>query len=382
MNRIETYRQCAIGVMDTIADPDIRFDENGVSNYYHEYKKAEAERVIRGEQGRKKLEQTLDAIKADGKGKPYDCIMGLSGGVDSSYVAWIAKQYGLRPLAVHFDNGWNSELAVKNIESMVNKLGFDLHTLVVNWEEFRDIQLSYLKASVIDIEVVTDHAISGTIARLCKKYNIRYSLSGSNIVTEFVMPRSWIFNKSDHVNLLAIHKEFGTVPLKTYPIYSTFYKKYLRNYLKAESVSLLNYVDYNKEEVKHTISRELGWRDYGGKHYESIFTKFYQAYILPTKFHVDKRKAHLSNLIFSGQMSREEALRELEKPLYPDVEFRKDYEFVLKKFDLTDAGFQELMSRPIKKHTDYPIERSLFDRYPMLRVLKPFRNLFAIHQPK
>ncbi len=175
--------------------------------------------------------------------------MGLSGGVDSSYVAWIAKQYGLRPLAVHFDNGWNSELAVMNIENIVNKLGFDLHTLVVNWDEFRDIQLSYLKASVVDIEVPTDHAIGATMNKLALKHGIKYILSGSNINTESTMPRSWIFNKGDHRNLLSIHKKYGTIPIKTFPLNDTMLKK-RANLSGISQVNILNYADYNKQKAK------------------------------------------------------------------------------------------------------------------------------------
>src|SRR5882757_579411 len=178
------YQQCALTVMDTIADEDIRFDDQGVSNYYHEYQKAEKERVFTGAQGQDKLDALVDAIKESGKNKPYDCILGLSGGVDSTYVAYQAKKLGLRPLAVHFDNGWNSELAVKNIENIVSRLQLDLHTLVVDWEEFKDIQLSYMKASVVDIEVVSDHGIFATLYKLAKEHNTGYIISGTNVVTE------------------------------------------------------------------------------------------------------------------------------------------------------------------------------------------------------
>ncbi|HRF25100.1 MAG TPA: N-acetyl sugar amidotransferase, partial [Chitinophagaceae bacterium] len=314
--------------------------------------------------------QWVDVIKKSGKGKPYDCIAGVSGGVDSTYLVYIAKQLGLRPLVVHMDNGWNSELAVKNIESVVNKLGLDLYTLVVNWDEFRDIQLAYLKASVIDIEVVTDHAISGTIARLCKKHGIRYSLTGNNHVTEFTMPSAWTFNKNDHVNLLDIHKQFGSVPIKTYPLFNSNLKRYVRWVLKTESVGLLNFIPFNKQEVKNIITNELGWRDYGGKHYESIFTKFYQAYILPEKFKVDKRKAHLSTLIFSGQLTKEQALAEIALPLYEPSNFKTDYEFVLKKFNLSDDAFKKIMNAPVRSHYDFEIEKSVYEKFRILKLLK------------
>lgn len=370
----QPYQQCTISVMDTIADPGIFFDEQGICNYYYEYKKAEAEKVFTGEAGLRKVEQAVNAIKASGKGKPYDSILGLSGGVDSAYVAYLAKKYELRPLVVHFDNGWNSELAVKNIENIVNKLGFDLFTLVVDWAEFRDIQLSYLKASVIDIEAVTDHAISGTIARLCKKYSIKYSLTGSNVVTENTMPPSWIFNKSDHINIQDIHKCYGSVPIKTYPLYNSYLKRYLKYYLQLEHVTLLNYVPYNKKNIKQIITNEFGWRDYGGKHYESIFTKFYQAYILPRKFKVDKRKAHLSTLIFSGQLTKKEALEELAKPLYNEVEFKKDYDFVLKKFNLSELELEALLDLPPKSHYEFKVETSVYDKYLLLKMFRIIKN--------
>lgn len=357
--------------MDNIADPDITFDEKGICNYYYDYNKAALENTLLGEAGKQNIQQLISKIKRAGKGKKYDCIMGLSGGVDSTYIAYLAKHHGLRPLAVHFDNGWNSELAVMNIQNIVTKLDIDLYTYVVNWDEFKDIQLSYLAASVVDIEVVTDHAISGTLARLAKKYSIKYSLSGSNVVTEFIMPPAWIFNKSDHINLKNIHQQYGKVPLNSYPLYTTYLKKYLQNIIKFESIELLNSVPYDKQSIKKFIEKELGWRDYGGKHYESIFTKFYQAHILPTKFKIDKRKAHLSTLIFSGQITRQEALTELALPLYNEIELRRDLDYVLKKLSLSVTEFQHFMDMPAKSHNIFKRESSLYSRYPLFKFLRP-----------
>jgi N-acetyl sugar amidotransferase len=290
--------------MDNIADPNIHFDEKGVCNYYYEYLEAEKTGVLQGKAGEEKIKELVEKIKADGKDKPYDCLIGLSGGVDSTYVAWLVKQLGLRPLAVHLDNGWNSELAVKNVENIIKKLGFDLYTLVVNWEEFRDIQLAYLRASVVDIEVVSDHAIFATMYKLAKEKKIGTIISGTNIVTEYIMPPSWLYHKMDFTNLKDIHGRFGKIKLKTYPVFD--FKKYVyySGVLKLTPISILNYVPYNKQQIKEKIKQELEWRDYGGKHYESVFTKFYQAYILPEKFKIDKRKPHLSTLICSGQMTR------------------------------------------------------------------------------
>jgi N-acetyl sugar amidotransferase len=374
-----TYQQCSISVMDTIADPDIRFDEKGICHYYYAYKKAEEQFIIKGEEGRRRLEEIASVIKKAGEGKPYDCIMGLSGGVDSTYVAWLAKELGLRPLAVHFDNGWNSELAVQNIEQIVSKLGLDLFTYVINWNEFRDLQIAYLKASVVDIEAITDHAIFAALYRLAGEKNIQYILSGTNVHMEQTLPKSWIHPKTDHINIKAIHKAFGTVPLKTFPFMDAKVKRYYQQVKKVTSVSVLNYVDYNKKEVKELITRELGWRDYGGKHYESIWTRFYQGYILPHKFKIDKRKAHLSDLIFAGQITKEQALEELKQPAYDPELFKVDYEFVLKKLGLTEQAFQQIMQTPPRSHYDFDYEKPIDQRYPLLKPIKKiYRLLFPV----
>jgi N-acetyl sugar amidotransferase len=373
------YQQCSISVMDTIADPDISFDDKGISNYYYAYRKAEAELLVSGIEGRKKLEQIAEMIKQDGKDQPYDCIMGLSGGVDSTYVAYLAKSLGLRPLAVHFDNGWNSELAVMNIENIITKLGFDLFTYVINWEEFRDLQIAYLKASVVDIEAITDHAVFASLYRLAGERNIKHILSGTNVQTENTLPKSWIHPKSDHINIRSIHEQFGTLPLKTFPFMDAKVKRYYMEAKGVHSISVLNYVDYNKLAVKELIQRELGWRDYGGKHYESIWTRFYQGYILPEKFKIDKRKMHLSDLIFSGQISKEEALEELKKPISDPDQFKIDYEFVLKKLGLTKDEFEAIMKLPPRSHYDFDYEKPIDERFPILKpVKKIYRTFFPV----
>jgi N-acetyl sugar amidotransferase len=357
------YRQCSITIMDNIADPDIRFDDKGICNYYYEYQEAASQGLVLGEQGKAKLEHLAEKIKKSGQGKQYDCLIGLSGGVDSTYVAYLVKELGLRPLAVHLDNGWNSELAVRNIENIVNKLNIDLYTLVINWEEFKDIQIAYLRASVVDIEVVSDHAIFATMYKLAKEKKISYIISGTNIVTEHIMPPSWLYKKMDFANLKDIHDQYGTRKLVTYPTFD--FKKYVyySGILKLTPISILNYIEYNKKEVKDVITRKLDWRDYGGKHYESIFTKFYQAYILPHKFNIDKRKAHLSTLICSGQIKREEALEEMKKPLYNEPELKQDTEYVLKKFGLSAAEFEAIMKNPVRRHEDFKTDTHLKEGY-------------------
>jgi N-acetyl sugar amidotransferase len=370
------YRQCAITVMDNIADPDIRFDEKGICHYYYDYQQAAKTGLHEGPAGEAKLQALVQKIKDEGRGKPYDCLIGLSGGVDSSYVAWLVKKLGLRPLAVHLDNGWNSELAVKNVENIITRLNIDLYTLVVNWEEFKDIQLAYLRASVVDIEVVSDHAIFATMYKLAKEKKTGYIISGTNIVTEHIMPPSWLYKKMDFTNLKDIHNQYGKVKLKTYPTFD--FKKYVyySAVLKLNPVSILNYVPYNKKEVKELITRELGWRDYGGKHYESLFTKFYQAYILPEKFKIDKRKAHLSTLICSGQITKEQALHELAQPLYAAADLNQDKEYVLKKLGLSEQEFETIMKTPPRRHEDFKTDAHLKEGYMnLLRRTEKLRKI-------
>jgi N-acetyl sugar amidotransferase len=360
--------------MDTISDPNITFDEKGICNYYYDYLIKEKEMVFKGEEGERKLQEAINKIKKAGKGK-YDCITGVSGGVDSTYLTYMARKFGLNPLVVHFDNGWNSELAVKNIENIISTLGFDLYTLVVDWEEFKDLQLSYLKASVVDIEALTDHAIGGSLYRLASENNIKYILSGANIVTEGVLPAYWITNKSDHVNIQSIHKKFGKVKLKTYPFFAGRERRYYSDIKGIEVVYPLNYLPYNKAIVKETITKELKWRDYGGKHYESVFTRFYQGYILPVKFGIDKRKAHLSNLIFSGQITKEDAVKQLKEPIYDPQQLMQDYEFVIKKFNLTEEEFDALMKTERKEHAEYGINKGLYAKYTFLKPLRPIHKM-------
>lgn len=369
------FKQCAKTVMDNIADPDISFDKDGVSNYWFEYHARAKEKLIHGKEGELKWKETVALLKAEGKGKNYDCIIGVSGGVDSTYIAYLVKQAKLRPLVVHFDNGWNSEIAVGNINKIIEYLDADLYTLVINWEEFRDLQRAYIKAGVVDIEALTDHATFGTLYRVAAEKNIKYVIGGLNIETEQVMPKTWNYSKLDHVNILDIHRQFGELKLKTFPIFNTAKKKYYLNFKKLTFISPLNWAPYNKEEVKRIISEEIGWVNYGGKHHESVFTKFYQNYILPTKFGIDKRKAHLSNLICSGQITKEEALKELKLPLYDENELIEDKEFVLKKLGFSEQEFDKIMKTEPKKHSDFKTEGPIEEKYP---VLKPLKGLYRL----
>lgn len=381
MNYGRTYQQCSVSVMDTIADPDISFDENGICNYYHEYIKGEAEQVLKGKEGEQRLLQIIDKIKIAGKGKPYDCIVGLSGGADSTYLALLAKQRGLRPLLVHFDYGWNSEIAVGNIEQAVKNTGFDLYTFVMDWPEFKDILRAYFKASVLDLDVPADHMIFGALYQMANKSGIKYLLSGNNVQTEFTLPRTWNYNKFDIVNLRNIYKSFGNKKLKYFPALGLWQHAYYNLVKNINSVQLLNNLNYNKESIKKAISDELGWRDYGGKHHESVFTRFYQGYILPVKFSIDKRKAHLSNLIFSGQLTRNEALLELAKPTYDYKLQQQDFEYVAKKLDFSLEEFKSILELPNRNHEEFgtdSLQRAFYFRTmdtirPLTRIIKFFR---------
>ncbi|RPJ22389.1 MAG: N-acetyl sugar amidotransferase [Chloroflexi bacterium] len=346
------YRVCRRCLMDT-SDPEIQFDEQGVCNHCHDYDRLIQQRVLKGEAGLRYLEGLVAQIKREGHGKPYDCVMGVSGGVDSTYVAYMAKtRFGLRPLAIHMDNGWDSELAVRNIEETLKRLGIDLYTNVLNWEEFKDLQLAFLKASTPDSEIPSDHAIWAVIGDMAEKLKVRYILSGFNVRTETHLPRAWSQGHFDWKYIQSVHRQFGKGKLKTFPHQGLF--TYYHRLLTLRRVDILNYLDYNKQEAMQLLERELGWKYYGGKHHESIYTRFYQGYILPTKFGYDKRRCHLSSQICSGEITREAALAELQKPTYAPSMQEEDREYVAKKLGVSDSEFETIMQLPRRNFLDYP----------------------------
>lgn len=345
------YQICKKCIMDTSAP--IKFDENGTCNYCNEYDSKIKSRVLRGEEGKKKIESVIAEIKEKGKNKKYDCIVGISGGVDSTYIAYLAKKWGLKPLAVHLDNGWNTKKATQNISRILKKLNLDLQTYVIDWEEFKDLQLSFLKASVIDIEVVTDQAIKAALYKTADKFHVKHIITGVNFATEGIMPSEWGHYKGDYINLLDIHKRFGLVKLKTYPILTLLKRFYYQIIKNIQMIEVLNYISYNRKEAKEIIVKNLGWEDYQHKHHESMFTRFFQTYILPKKFHIDKRRPHLSALVCAGEITREEALKEISTAQYSEDEMKKDKEYTIKKFGLTEEEFDNIMAIPPKKHADY-----------------------------
>ncbi len=354
---MDSYKVCSFCVMDT-TDPLITFDTEGRCNHCRDAEAMLATQYKPNAEGAARLEEMLVKIRASGKGKPYDCILGLSGGTDSSWMAYKSKEWGLRPLLFHIDAGWNSEIAQRNIENIVKTLNYDLFTYVVDWEEMRDLQRSYLAASLPNQDVPQDHIFFAVLFKKTREMKINYWLSGSNLTSESILPRSWGYNAMDSIQLKAIHKRFGKVPLKSYTTlsfleYCLFYSS-LKSFGGVESFSPLNLIPYNVAEAKAIMSQKFGWQDYGKKHYESRFTKFFQAHYLPVKFGYDKRKAHLSSLIVSGEISRSEALAELEKPLYDEQSLAADKAFVLKKLGYTEEDWANIMTAPTKRHQDYP----------------------------
>ena len=354
---------CNRCIMDSINDPDILINDDGVCNHCITFD-FEFNKLPKGINREKELESIITKIKLKGIGRKYDCLLGVSGGVDSSYLAYLCSIYGLRPLIIHFDNGWNSELSVLNIQNLLDKLGFDFETLVINWDEFKDLQLSYFKAGVVDLEFPTDHAILASMFKIAKKHKIKFVLSGHNVVTEGTyLPKSWVHSKLDYLNLKDIHKQYGSIKLKTYP-YLSFIKR-LYNFYNSqfEYIQLLNLVDYNKFEVKKKLVSELSWKDYGGKHFESIFTRFYQGYILPNKFNIDKRVFHYSCLVQSEQITREQAIKLLQEPIYDINLLESDKKYVLKKLNFNEATFEDYMRAPIRKHNEFKSEQKYWNKY-------------------
>lgn len=347
------YKTCSRCVMDE-TDANIRFDEHGVCNHCHKFDEVQSLQLFAGVDGNTRLQSIIDKIKKEGAGKEYDCIIGLSGGVDSSYLAVKIKDFGLRPLVVHVDAGWNSELAVSNIEKIIKHCGYDLHTHVMNWEEMRDLQLSYMKAAVANQDVPQDHAFFSSMYHFAVKNDIKYILSGGNLATEAVFPDSWHGSAMDAINLKDIHKTYGSKPLRDYKTISFFEYYFWYPFAKGmRTVRPLNFMFYNKRDAEKYLQETVGYRSYARKHGESIFTKLFQNYYLPTKFGYDKRKLHYSSMILSGQMSRDEAVAKLAEPLYAADELENDIDYFCKKMRVNRQQFDELMQAPIHDYSDF-----------------------------
>ncbi len=363
--QVQVCKRCVVNA----GVPGARFDVDGYCNYCSDFI-LQTTHIIHKEpsQQQKDLEQLVAKVKRNGKGKKYDCIVGISGGVDSSWVLVQVKKLGLRPLAVHMDNGWNSELAQNNIENLVRGLGVDLYTYVIDWEEYRALMQAFFDADVIDVELLYDNAMLGVIYRQAEKLGLRYMLTGANKATEGIhLPASWTWNKFDKKNIIALGRQFGNVRLKTFPAFGAVQWAWDYYIKLIQFCPFLDYLPYNKFTALESLQKDFNYKPYPYKHYESIFTRFYQGYILPEKFGVDKRIIHLSTLVAAGQLTREAALKGLEGIPYPSAQaLEEDIAYFLKKMNWTRQQLIDYLKRPERRHDEFPSEKK---RYEFLATL-------------
>jgi putative aminotransferase len=356
------YRACIKCIMDT-SDPNINFDENGACDYCNNFKSTIKPSWNTGLTGEMALKGIADKIKQEGKGRDFDCIIGLSGGLDSSYVAYIAKEkMGLRPLLLHVDAGWNTDQAVGNIEKLVDGLGLDLYTEVINWEEMKSLQLAFLKSQIADQDLPQDCAFFSALYKFARKHKIKHVITGANFSTECCRePEEWGgYPGADKRLFLDIHQQYGTRDLKSFPMLDIFvYKVLYQHVLGMQIVKPLNMVPYIKKEAEETLGRLFGWQKFQHKHHESRFTRFYEDYWMPRKFGYHKRRAHFSSLIMTGQMTREQALERIAKPEMDEHFLKQEFEYVANKLDLTVAELQAIFDAPNKTYKDYKNKRWL-----------------------
>ena len=350
--------------------PEITFDENGQCACCQEAIQRRPHEWWPGPEGQVRMNALVAMLRREGSGRPYDAMIGLSGGIDSAYLAHVMRsKYGLRLLAVHVDGGWNSEAAVKNIESLVRSLDIDLHTYVVEWQEMRDLQLSFLRASVLNQDIPQDHAFFATLYRTASRFGIKHFLSGVNYSTENIVPRNFGYPAIDGRHILGVHRRFGRAPLRSYPIMGFSEFLWLVRIRKRLTVFRpLDFINYVKDDAKRELQQAYAWKDYGGKHHESRFTKFYQEIYLPRKYGFDKRRLHLSSLIVAGQMTRDQALLELEQPLADEVQVRRDMKFIAKKLGIATDELEQLIVKQPIPHESYPNQKWLYKGLTSLRV--------------
>ena len=348
--------------MDT-SDTRIKFDTIGICDHCLDFYKNVEPNWDTNEKGKKDLQKIIEKIKEAGKGKDFDCLLGLSGGVDSSYMLHlIVKEFGLRPLVFHVDGGWNSEVAVHNIQMLVEKLGLDLYTEVINWEEMRKLQLAFFKSGVPHIDIPQDMAFIATLYNFAYKYNIKYILNGGNISTECVRnPMEFLYYGTDLSQLNDIRTKFGAIDLPTYPISSVLRHKFYLKYIRGINVvKVLNYRPYIKEKALETLEKEYGWKAYPQKHFESRFTKFFEGYWLPERFGFDTRRVQYSSLILTKQMSREDALKKLEKSSYDPATIEDEFKYISTKLQITNDELKSYFTMPKKFYWDYKNQESIF----------------------
>ena len=357
------YQICTSCIMDT-SDSNITFDANGRCDYCNNYYDNILPNWHPDERGRREIMEVADKIRREGKDRDHDCIIGISGGVDSSYVTCLAvEKLGLRPLIFHVDAGWNSQQSVNNIEKIVDGLALDLHTEVVNWEEMKDLQRAFFRAQVPHLDTPQDHAFFGALYNFAVAQGFKYVITGANYSTECVRePLEWHYHATDLRQLRDIHGQFGTRPLKTFPLTDIFkYRLYYRFVKGMQVIKPLNNFPYIKEEAMQELADRFGWQKYAHKHYESRFTRFYEGYWLPKKFGFDKRRAHFSSLILTGQLTRDEALRRIAQPAYDEETMAQDFEYIATKLDMSVEELRALMNGPNKSYRDYKSSMPLID---------------------
>lgn len=349
---------CVKCVSDTTMS-EIVFDENGVCNFCKLHDEFVRTHPL-GKEGETLINSIVEKIKLSGKNKKYDCIVGVSGGTDSTYLLyWAVKIAGLRPLAVTFDNGWNTEIAVNNIKNATKALNVDLHTIVADWEEMKDLQRSFMKASVSDADAPSDYAIYSVLYREAVREGVKYSLNGHSFRAEGTVPKSWSYFDGRYVK--DVQKKFGRKKIKSFPLMSMMHFAYWVLFKGIRDIRVFDYIEYNKKEAKEIIKNELGWNDYGGHHHENNFTRFFQSYYLPVKFNIDKRKVEYSALIRSGQRKREDVMEELKNPYPYDT---KDVDYVVKKLDFSNDEWAQIILQPRKTFKDFK------SYYPIIRMAK------------
>lgn len=354
---------CTNCVMDT-TDSKIVFDEKGICDHCNTYYTDILPKWHTDEIGHNALEKIIIKIKKEGKGKDFDCLMGMSGGIDSSYLLYVMKEkYGLRPLVFHVDAGWNSQIAVNNIERLVDGLGLDLYTEVINWEEIKDLQLAFFKSGVSHVDTPQDHAFFATMYKFASKHKIKHILTGGNYSTECVRnPLEWMYYQSDSIQLKDIYKKHGTGKLKDYPVSNILWHKIYLPYIKGiKLIRPLDFVPYNKDEAMQLLVDKFGYQKYPQKHFESRFTRFYEAYWLPKKFGYDTRKVQYSSLILTNQMTREEALESLSKPAYDPETISQDFEYIATKLGISVEELQSYMDAPNKTYKDYKSQENIYN---------------------
>ncbi len=375
--KTNTYKICTTCIMDTTS-PDIIFDENGVCNYCNTFKeKVKFENI--GVENDNSLNQIVKTIKMESskKNKPYDCLIAISGGMDSSYLAYYAVEFlKLKPLLFHVDAGWNSSISSNNIEKIVDKLGLDLITNVIDWEEIKDLQLAYFKSGVPSLDTIQDHAYFGAIYNFVEKENIKYILTGANFATEFIRaPLDWAYHASDTKQIRDIHNKFGQTTLKNFPLYDIFKSRfYLRFFKGVKIIYPLNYINYNKSEAQDTLKEKFEWQEYPKKHHESRFTAFYENYWSIRRFGHDRRKLIYSGMILSNQMTRKEALKLIAKEPIDEFTLKKEINYICDKLDITTDELNQFFKIEKKTFRDYK------SNYFLIRFFTQILNFLNIEK--